>query len=159
MRLGDVVLMSIMVGMIFVVFISMVNDTEMQDFYTNNVPELNLSQRESTMRGYNTSAYLIEEAIMGQTEYSGSNVTSIQEDLEQASKSEIGLLSVPGAVLKAMKVVFSVFRFKWFNTLISGVEQMFGLEAGALSLLTLIGKFILWIIIFLFVGAILRWIV
>ena len=159
MRLGDVVLISLMIGAIFVVFLSMVSDNEMHDYYTDYAPELNLSGRETTMRANNTPYYLLEEAITGQTEYGVSNATLIQEDLEQASKSDIGLLSVPGAVLKAMKTVFNVFRFKWFNTLVSGIEQMFGLEAGALGLMNIIGKIILWVLIFLFVGAILRWIV
>ena len=159
MRLGDIILISLIVAAVFVVFLGMIGDNEMHEYYTAYEPELNLSGRESAMRANNTPYYMIEEAITGQAEYSENNVTSIQEDLEQASKSEIGLLTIPGAALKAMKVVFTVFKFKWFNTMVSGVEQMFGLEAGALSLLTIIGKFILWVLIFLFVGAILRWII
>ncbi len=158
MRVGDVILITLMIGAIFTVFLGMVTDNEMHDHYEKYEPSLNLSGRETAMRANNTAYYMLEEAITGQTAESV-NVTSLQEDLEQASKNDIGILSVPGAVLKALKTVFTVFRFKWFNTMVSGIEHMFGLDPGALGLLTIIGKIILWVLIFLFVGAILRWIV
>jgi len=159
MRLSDVIIIILAVGVIFTLFVSMTSDTEMVNYYSTNYPELNLSERITDMRTNNSPYYMLEESITGQHNASSSGAETIQGELVDASQSEIGLLSIPGAVLNGMKVVFNVFSLKWFNTLVTAIEQILGLSPGALGFLTTIGTIMLWILIFLFISAVLRWLV
>ena len=43
MRLSDVIIIILAVGVIFTLFVSMTSDTEMVNYYSTNYPELNLS--------------------------------------------------------------------------------------------------------------------
>lgn len=159
MRLSDVIIMILAVGVLFTLFVSMTSDNEMTTYYDNNYPELNLSGRITEMRTNNSPYYMLEEAITGEQNASSGGAEDIQGGLTEASQSEIGLLSIPGAVLNGLKVVFNVFRLKWFNTAIAAIEQIFGLAPGELGFLTTIGTMMLWVLIFLFIGAVLRWLV
>jgi len=159
MRLSDIIIIILAIGMVFTVFVSMTSDNTMTTYYDDNYPELNLSGRINEMRANNSPYYMLEEAITGEHNSSSGSAQTIQDELQDASKSEIGLLSIPGAVLNGLKVVFNVFKLKWFNTLISAIEQIFGLDPGALGFLATIGTILLWTLIFLFIGAVLRWLV
>jgi len=158
MRLSDVIIITLAVALLFGVFYNMVTDSTMEDHYTQE--RLNLSSRiNNDVRNVNSPYYKLTSAITGQENASSDSAIEIQDDLVIASKTDIGLLSIPSAVLKAMKSVFNVFSFKWMNTFLTSVEQILGLEVGDLAIFQVIFTIILWVIIFLFVGAVLRWLV
>lgn len=159
MRLFDIILIILAIGGLFTVFAGMTTDKHMIDFYDKNHPELNLSGRSGIITAENSTYDLLSQAVLGEATNANKNLSSIQDDLGEASNTEMGLLSIPGAVLRAMKAVFNVFSLKWMNTIQSALETMFGLEAGSLVIFAVISKIVLWILIALFVGAVLRWLV
>jgi len=156
MRLSDVIIITLAVALLFGVFYNMVTDETMEEHYTQE--KLNLSNRiNNDVKNIDSPYYKLSSAITGQENATSDDAIAIQDDLVIASKNDIGLLSIPSAVLKAMKAVFNVFSFKWMNTFLTSVEQILGLETGDLAIFQVIFTIILWVIIFLFVSAILRW--
>lgn len=154
MRLGDIIIMLLILGGVMTIFTSMVTDTEMQNYYDDHSSFLNLSTRVDTTFGANTTYSRFSEAVSGQGEDIQNNTDTIQNELDLTSSENIGIFSVPAAALTALKAIFNIAKLEWINTAFTELGNMFGFDANALNFLKHI---VLWMFILLFVGAILRW--
>jgi len=154
MRIGDIIIGILVLGGVMNIFNLMTHDTDMQEYYDNHSSFLNLSNRVSTQFGGNTTYTRFSQSITGQMGGIQNNTDNIQAQLDNTDSATIGIFSVPAAALTALKVVFDVIKLEWINTAFGEIGTMFGFEAGTLNFLKYI---LLWMVILLFVGAILRW--
>lgn len=157
MRLGDIILMCLIAGAFMTLVVMMTSDSEMLDFYDKNAPELNLSGRQTEMYGNDTAFYMWKESSLGIGQNYINKTDTTQSGIADATSSEIGLLSIPGVVLSALKTVFDIATMKWLNTAVASVETLFGLEPGTLGILVYLKYVALWTIILLVISVILRW--
>ena len=84
MRLGDIIIMLLILGGVMTIFTSMVTDTEMQNYYDDHSSFLNLSTRVDTTFGANTTYSRFSEAVSGQGEDIQNNTVQGGEGLSKA---------------------------------------------------------------------------
>lgn len=153
MKWGDIIIIVFLLGGIITIFNAMVSDSDMGDYYDEHAPYLNFSTRQAELAGdgqysdFDTSISTQFEALTNETD-------SIQDQIQAITNNQIGLLAIPGAVLTTLRVIFTAISYTFTGGLTASLEQMFGLTEGTLLF---INQIILWILIMVVVGAILRW--
>lgn len=153
MRIGDVLLIILIAGGIMSVFTDMTTDSEIEDYYNNHSPWLNVTQRMDILRNDPTFANF-SFSITNQSSGVRGKTVEMESSLEAVTAGTIGILAIPTAVLNGLKAIFDVLSLKWLTSSFALVEQMFGFQSGSLEF---VRHIIMWAIIFLFIGAILRW--
>lgn len=141
MKLGDVLIIMCMIGLVGIVFSLIINDTDSQNAYGTDI-FTNFSEEYGV--------------TLTQLDNSSTRAISVGEDIQGdlQVEDEIGLITIGGATVKAVKASLNAENLNIFQNLIQKLGTDLNIPPGILTILT--GLIVL-IVLFLVVGAILRW--